>query len=133
MKSRTPALVLLAGMLLMPLATDIHAGTSKIGSDAKTSKAAQDKPGFTITVEYTGVLDGILEISGVKYRIAQDASIYVSGRGAAPLGTRVEGASLYMTGDKRGSTLVVRNIYVGPGASTARAGKGSIRPKVTPQ
>lgn len=134
MKSHTPALVLLAGLLVMPLATEVHAGTSKANADTKSStKAAQSKPGFEISVEYTGVLDGVLEINSVKYRLAQDVSIYVSGRGAAPLGTRVEGASLYMTGEKRGTALVVRNIFVGPGASTGRAGRGQVRTKVTPQ
>jgi hypothetical protein len=132
MKSRTLALVLLAALVVLPVAA-AHAGMSKADSDRKTSKSAQSKPGFAISVDYTGALAGVLEINGAKYLLAQDVSIFVAGRGAAPMGTQVQGASLYMTGDKKGTINVVRNILVGPGSSTGRAGKGSVRPKVTPQ
>ncbi len=112
-------------LLALSLAADVDAG--KTGPKAK-ARAPRQNTTFSLSTNYTGYIGETLQIGRVRYTVAPDASLYVIGEGAAPLGKMVLNRYLYIAGERSGNSFVVRTIIVRPAATdTEAAGQSGTR------
>jgi hypothetical protein len=122
---------LVSGMLAAFMAAGAHAAPFKFGADAKRPQRLRAP--YSTTVEYSGVIGGVMEINRVRYRIARDATVYVVGRGGVSAGIEVDHASLYLTGDRVSGGMLVRNVLIRPAAPSSRSGRTGTVPAGAPR
>lgn len=121
----------LAAALALTLAAAVHADPG----DVRRGARALRKPGaFTLSAEFSGFLGGSLWIGGSEYRLARNATVYVVGRGPAPRETFLDGASVFLSGERVGRVAIVHSVIVRParpesgGAGEAGAPVGAAPP-----
>jgi hypothetical protein len=122
--------------LFVVLAAEVHADFF----DFRGGRRPERKhPGFSVSAEFSGYLGGrSLLIEGVEYALSPSVTVYVLGEGLTAPGIMVSSASIYLAGDTRGGTPLVRSIIVRPGTreslmSEGRSSDVGVRPESTPQ
>jgi Flp pilus assembly secretin CpaC len=103
--------------IVLTTSTDSGAASSDLKDARGKARALAAPRAFALSTEYSGFLGGDLLIDGVVYKVATDASVYVVGQGLVDRGMSVTKRSLYVTGEQRGKTALVRSIIVGPAAT----------------
>lgn len=125
MKTRifVPLRSALAAALLVILAADVQAGLFDVRHGARP----QRRPGtFALTAGYSGYLGSRLWIAGAEYRLAPNATVYVIGEGPASRDLALDGASIYIAGERSGRTAIVHSVIVRRAASHDGDREGSV-------
>jgi hypothetical protein len=110
MRNRTG--ISLSVALLFVLST-VPAGNAAADSATRRDRTTQRDaaPSFDVSGEFTGTLDGEIQLGGVWYRLATDAILYEIGSGLLPSGTMVVDRHVFLSGmgsvDTGSITLVI--------------------------
>lgn len=84
---------------------------------------------FSLSAKYTGYLSETITVNGVRYPVDPAATIYVVGQGVVPQGMMVYNRSIYLAGERKGKSMLVKSIVVRPMEGESRNSGGG-RPDV---
>jgi hypothetical protein len=125
MRNRTG--ISLSTALLFVLTTvpvAITAADSGSQRDRATRRHATTQS-FDVSGEFTGTLDGEIQLGGVWYRLAADAILYEIGSGLLPSGTMVVDRHVFLSGMGSEDTGSITMVIVCP--EEQRSGRSSPR------
>jgi hypothetical protein len=94
----------------MLVAADASAARSK----PRTLPRIPDTDFFSDAGNFAGVLEGEIQLNGVRYVLPSNVKIYVVGQGAVPAGTAISQRMISITGVQRGYSNIVRQVIVRP-------------------
>lgn len=81
---------------------------------------------FTLGGRFSGVLGGQIQIEGVTYRLAPDASVYEVGVGSMPLGTLLQDRYVSFSGLTMNNSTTIHSLVVRPASELTYGNDGDL-------
>lgn len=132
MKIRTLSSIALAviAALIAQLPGDTSARVAQRKARRSSAYAVRTSPGqFNVSVRYSGLLSGTVNIGGRDVTITPATKFYITGKGLVDEAPLLAGNAIYVSGARRGSKDVANMVMIRPRAREGSGKKTGIAPE----